>query len=44
VELDEWHYRGVDSNGDPILPSPNYLAPKAYQPPMALRLGMEVDL
>lgn len=44
TKVDEWHYAGVDSNGNPILPSPNYLAPKAYQPPMAVRPGMEVGL
>jgi len=38
----EWHYNGVDSDGNPILPSPNYLAPKAYQAPMAVRLGTEI--
>jgi hypothetical protein len=43
TRVDEWHYQTVDSNGNPATPNPNYKQPTAYQPPMALRLGMEMS-
>ncbi|MGE5188867.1 MAG: TonB-dependent receptor [Gemmatimonadota bacterium] len=42
VQVDEWHYTTVDANGNPATPNPNYKRPVQYQPPMAVRLGMEV--
>jgi carboxypeptidase family protein/TonB-dependent receptor-like protein len=42
VQVDEVHYNTLDANGNPATPSPNYKKPLQYQPPMAVRLGMEV--
>ena len=42
VRYDDVHYRLLDSSGNQIDPNPTYRMPTAYQPPMAVRLGMEV--
>jgi len=43
VEQDELHYFDVDANGTPVDPSPTYGLPLRFQPPMSVRLGMEVS-
>jgi hypothetical protein len=43
VWVDESHYLTLDENGNPGSPNPNYKQPIAYQPPMAARLGLEVN-
>jgi len=43
VWVDESHYLTLDANGNPGSPNPNYKQPIAYQPPMAARLGLEVN-
>lgn len=43
VRVDELHYLGVDENGNPINPNPSYKQAMAYQPPMAVRLGVEAS-
>jgi len=43
VVIDQQHYLGADENGNQIAPNPNYQLPLRYQPPMSVRLGMEVD-
>jgi hypothetical protein len=42
VLYDETHYFGLDEDGNQTNPSPNFLQPTRYQPPMAVRLGIEV--
>ncbi len=42
VYLDQQHYLAVNSNGNQASPNPNYLKAIRYQPPMAVRLGMEI--
>ncbi len=43
VNYDQIHYIGIDQNGQPTDPNPNYLTPVAYQPPFTARLGLEVN-
>ena len=43
VLVDETHYMTLDADGNPATPNPMYRHPVAYQPPMAARLGMQVD-
>jgi len=43
VKQDELHYLDTDANGNPIDPSPTYGMPQMFQPPMSVRLGMEVS-
>lgn len=42
TRYDEVHYRALDESGNQTDPNPNYRRPLSYQPPMAVRLGMEV--
>jgi hypothetical protein len=42
VRYDEVHYRALDSSGNQTDLNPNYGMPIAFQPPMAVRLGLEV--
>jgi len=42
VNIDQQHYFGQDENGNQIALNPNYLRPLLYQPPMTVRLGLEV--
>lgn len=42
VNYVQQHYFGVDSSGNPIDPNPLYGEASRYQPPMSLRLGVEV--
>jgi len=42
VQLDEVHYFSLDESGNQANPNPNYLSPKIYQRPMAVRLGLEM--
>ena len=44
VRYDEVHYRALDPSGNQIDPNPTYLVPITYQPPMAVRLGIEMGL
>ena len=43
VDVDQQRYFGLDDNGNPAYPSPNYGLAFRYQPAMSLRLGMEVS-
>jgi hypothetical protein len=43
VEVEEHRYWSLDANGQPSNPNPTYLQPTAYQPPMAARVGLEVN-
>lgn len=43
VRVDEFHYLAADVDGNPVRPNPTYKQATAYQPPMAVRLGMEVS-
>jgi hypothetical protein len=43
VKVDEMHYTTLDENGNPATPNPQYRDAVAYQPPMAIRLGMQLD-
>ncbi len=42
VWLQEMHYRARDANGVPIA-DPQYLRPRAFQPPMSARLAFEMN-
>ena len=42
VLFDEFHYFNVDENGNQINPNPLYGQATRFQPPMAVRLGLEV--
>ncbi len=43
VNYDQVHYRGIDQNGQPSDPNPNYLIPITFQPPFTARLGLEIN-
>jgi hypothetical protein len=43
VNYDQVHYTAVDSEGNQIYPNPTYSQPIAYQPPMVVRLGIDVQ-
>jgi hypothetical protein len=40
--FDEFHYFSVDENGNQINPNPLYGQATRFQPPMAVRLGLEI--
>ena len=42
VMQDELHYLNIDA-GNPVDPNPNYGMPQKFQPPMSVRLGIEVN-
>jgi hypothetical protein len=42
VTVDQWHYFGRDPAGNPTLPNDQYLGPTGYQPPMTVRVGVEI--
>ncbi len=42
VDFDQTHFFNVDKNGNEIDPNPTYGLANRYQPPMAVRLGMEI--
>jgi hypothetical protein len=42
VNFDQTHYFNVDGEGNQIDPNPTYGLPTRFQPPMALRLGVEL--
>ena len=44
VDYDQVLYFNLDENGLPADPNPMYGEPLRYQPPMAVRLGLEVGL
>lgn len=41
IRYDEVHYRALDGGGGELDPNPNWRMPIAFQPPMAVRLGVE---
>ena len=43
VEFDEIKYYSLDANGNQTDPNPDYGKPIRFQPPMSVRLGMEVN-
>jgi hypothetical protein len=43
VDIDQQHYFNVDANGVPSNPNPTYGQAYRYQPPMSVRVGMEVN-
>lgn len=43
VNFDQVHFLALDEIGNQIGENPNYLKPLLYQPPMAVRLGLEVE-
>jgi len=44
VLYDQIHYFNTDDEGNPTVPNPSYLEPLLYQPPMTVRLGLEIGL
>jgi hypothetical protein len=43
VDINQFKFRDIDENGNPTNPNPDYGLAWRYQPPMWLRLGMEVS-
>ncbi len=43
VDINQFHYLGVDYNMNPGILNPDYGKPYRYQQPMSFRLGMEVS-
>ena len=43
TEQDELHYLDTDANGSPVDPNGTYGLPRRFQPPMSVRLGMEIN-
>jgi hypothetical protein len=43
VKNDETHYNSLDEDGNQADPNPNYDRPFLFQPPMAMRLGIELN-
>lgn len=43
VAQEELHYLDTDNNGNPIYPNATYGLPTIFQPPMSVRLGLEVN-
>jgi hypothetical protein len=43
VNYDQVHYANVDSEGNQIYPNPTYGRAIAYQPPMVVRLGLDLQ-
>jgi hypothetical protein len=43
VDFIQQHYYAVDEDGNQTDPNPTYGMPFRFQPPMAVRLGVEVD-
>jgi hypothetical protein len=43
ANYDQVHYFNLDAGGNEIDPNPTYREPTAYQPAMAVRLGLEVS-
>jgi len=42
VTYDQMHYFGADAQGNQTDPNPRYMQPTGWQPPMAVRMGVEV--
>jgi len=42
TRYDEIHYFALDEFGNQTAPNPDYRQPLSYQPPMAVRLGLEM--
>lgn len=42
VVMDQAHFTAVDASGAQTNPNPNYLRPLVFQPPMTVRLGVEI--
>jgi carboxypeptidase family protein len=43
IQYDQIHYFALDQDGKQTDPDPNYLQPIQFQPPMSVRLGIEVN-
>lgn len=43
VDFDQVHYSSVDQNGNQATPNPYYMKTTQYEPPMTVRLGLEVN-
>jgi hypothetical protein len=43
VLQDQLHYQNTDPDGNPVSPNPTYGMPQSYQPPVSMRLGIEVS-
>jgi hypothetical protein len=43
VRVDEYMFTTLDENGNPATPNSSYKHATAYQPPMAIRLGMQAS-
>jgi hypothetical protein len=43
VTFDQIHYLDADAAGNQSTPNPNYLKPTRYQPPMSVRLGLDLS-
>ena len=43
VDINQLHYNGIDENGNPVSPNPEYGQAYRYQQPMSIRLGMEIN-
>jgi len=43
VRQHQFHYLDSDASGNPTNPDPRYGMPLAFQPPMSVRVGMEVN-
>jgi hypothetical protein len=43
IQYDQVHYFALDDDGKQADPNPNYLQPVQFQPPMSVRLGMEIN-
>lgn len=43
VMQDQLHYFDTDTQGNPEYPNPTYGMPQRFQPPMSMRLGLEVN-
>jgi carboxypeptidase family protein len=43
VMQDQVRYNDLDASGNPVFPNPGYGLPTRFQPPMSVRVGMEVN-
>ncbi|NIP22258.1 MAG: TonB-dependent receptor [Phycisphaerae bacterium] len=44
VDIEQKHFQSIDDEGNQFNPNPNYGKAIAYQPPMTVRLGLEIGL
>ncbi len=43
TSVEQLHYNAIDASGNPVSPNPYYGMPLSYQPPMSVRLALEVS-